>query len=805
MKDARARVGLAQSDWAHAPQPLTGTADPHLLDDHLQAVGDLAFRLAPGKLKRAAYLAGRWHDFGKRRLGFQSYIRNASGAEAHIEGRVPDREKTHSAAGALWAEKLLADDLGPRGRLISRAIQYVIAGHHAGLDNWFGGEAGGGLAARLASEDARREFDEARERSTPIDSPELTGGESELLELMSDERATLSPGRFALAVRMLFSALVDADFLDTEAYLDAARAELREGGAPLAELRAACDAHLGNLTRKAEDSSVNRARAAVLDACRRKSELPPGVFSLTVPTGGGKTLASLAFALHHAVLHGKERIVYAIPFTSIIEQTADVFRGVFSQLGPETVLEHHSNVESTPEHETPRSRLACENWDASLIVTTNVQLFESLFARRTSRCRKLHNLANSVIVLDEAQMLPVEYLQPIVDVLRYLVRDYGVTVLLCTATQPVLDRTPEAAAKRGLHRAIGQVTELVDDVPALYRALERVRVQMPESLDIPRSWEDLAEEVAVEPAVLAIVSRRADAAELYRLVRSHLTHDEAVRCWHLSGLMCPQHRSDVIVAVKNALAGRQREMRLHGRAESVRLISTQVVEAGVDIDFPIVYRALAGLDSLAQAAGRCNREGRLEGAGKFRVFVPPTEPPVGLLRQARDTCRAIWGDRPADPFALPLVSRYFERLYHDAASVDQKLICELLRLQVDRESLEVGLQFRDAAEEFRLIDNEDSAPVVVRYDSPSGGVDVASMLGVLSRDGPSRWLMRKLQRFTVTIPRYHLKRMMTAGDVIEIAACPGLFVQHAGVPMLYDPFLGLQVDAGPGDPAAYIC
>lgn len=791
------------ADWAHAP---LGREAPHLLDDHLRAVGQLAqqFSHTPA-LGTLANLAGIWHDLGKRRPGFQRYIRGAGGAGAHIEGRVSDADKTHSAAGALWAAKHLEQQLGRPGLLLSRLLQYVIAGHHAGLDNWHASDVSGtaGLAARLSSEAATRELQEAIDRSGSADllSPALPGATDLRSLAIAGERETQEPGRFALSVRMLFSALVDADFLDTEAYLDPGRAAHRGGLRDLWPLRAELNAKLASIGR--QDTPVNRARAGILAQCRAKALLAPGVFSLTVPTGGGKTLSSLAFALDHAVRHGRQRVIYAIPYTSIIEQTADVFRSVFRALGDNVVIEHHSNAESEPEAETARSRLACENWDAPLVVTTNAQLFESLFARKTSRCRKLHRLANSVIVLDEAQLLPIDFLQPVVDVLRYLVRDFGATVLLCTATQPALNTEPNRADPRhGLRRGIGPVTEIIDDVPGLYRGLERVRVRLPPSLELPRAWPELADEIAQHDAVLAIVSRRADAAELYRLIKART---DGAGCWHLSALMCAQHRSDAINEIKRALKTRREAMAEGRPAMPLRVVSTQVVEAGVDLDFPVVYRAMAGLDSIAQAAGRCNREGLLPEPGQVHVFVPPTKPPPGLLTVARDTCKAVWHDIPEQPFALGLIERYFRRLYHDAPSTDRHAICEQLTLRPDAKANSLPIRFRDAADGFKLIDDKDAATVLVRYCGPRARDDVNALIGLLERDGPSRWLLRKLQRYGVTIYSHDIRRLLAAGDITEIATCPGLYVQREGWDGFYDPVMGARVDAGPGDPASYFC
>ena len=758
----------------------------------------MAEGFAPSGATDLCRLAGLWHDLGKRRPGFQQYIRAAGGSDAHIE-RVQDHLKTHSAAGALWAERHLTKTFGARGQLASRVLQYVIAGHHAGLDDWEGG-----LAKRLSSSEALQELEESIAKEWHADL--LSGGNPNIdlgtMPIHRDERE--APGRFALWTRMVFSALVDADFLDTEEYMDPERSNQRASTSSdnLSLLRDSLTAQLDRLAGRAADTAVNRARSSVLLECRKKADLAPGIFSLTVPTGGGKTLSSLAFALEHGVRYGKRRVIYAIPYTSIIEQTADVFRSAFADLVDDPVLEHHSNAESDPERETPRSRLASENWDAPLIVTTNVQFFESLFARRTSRCRKLHNIINSVVVLDEAQLLPVEYLQPIVDVLRYLVQDHGVTILLCTATQPGLNGGGHSIPGRGLRRGLGTVTEIVDDVPRLYEALARVRVQLPVSLEMPRDWSDIADEISAHSASLSIVSRRADAATLYALVRERAGGDAG--CWHLSGLMCPQHRSDTIASIKAGLDARRFALEHGTEPDPVRVVSTQLVEAGVDLDFPVVYRALAGLDSVAQAAGRCNREGKLPGLGAVHVFVPPTEPPRGLLRLARDHCRVVWRDRPDNPFALPLIAEYFRRLYGDAPSTDRKAICDMLKLEVDAATRGLSVQFRSASDAFQLIDDQESATVIVRYRSPSSNEDVNGLIGVLQRDGPSRWLMRKLQRYGVTIYRHQIARLLAAGDIQEIATTPGLYVQTEGWDGFYDPVLGARVDSAPGDPANYV-
>lgn len=782
----------------------------HALYAHLHAVAHLASDFAPSGSAALAELAGRWHDLGKYRPGFQRYIRSVHAADAHIEHPVRDSEKSHSAAGALWAWEALGHSGGPAEKIGARVLQYLIAGHHAGLDNWnAGGDHGTGLAHRMASALAATELTESRQAPPPADilsATTVTPLNSKVWPLGNENT---DPGRFALWVRMLFSALVDADFLDTEAFLNPEQAAQRIGQPSMAQLQAACVAYLDTLAQRTAaaglaDTPVNRQRTEVLRQCRAKAALPPGVFSLTVPTGGGKTLSSLAFALAHAQTHGLRRVVMAIPFTSIIEQTAEVFRQVFDPLAAQgfddVVVEHHSNADSADGRETARSRLACENWDAPLIVTTNVQLFESLFARRTSRCRKLHNLQGSVIVLDEAQTLPPEFLQPVVDVLRYLVRDYGVTVLLCTATQPVLSHSTSHNPKRGLQRGLTAqgvpVTEIITDRTALYAALERVEVRLPADLHQPTPWPELADELAQEEAVLAIVSRRADARELYQLLKARCGE---VGLWHLSALMCPQHRSDALGQIKAALQVRREALARGEPALPVRVVATNLVEAGVDVDFPVVYRALAGLDAIAQAAGRCNREGRLAGLGQVRVFVPPTPAPPGLMRLARDSCKKVWADFPAQPLALPLIERYFRHLYHDS-DLDKKNIVKALQMECDRSQQTLAVRFHDAAKAFKLIDDKDGATVLVRYASPNAREDINALIGLLERDGPNRWLMRKLQRYTVTIYQHQLADLVKSGDIRELPGCPGLYAQLEDWDAFYDPVLGARVDSAPGDP-----
>lgn len=752
----------------------------HLLAAHLQCVAAKAadfsavFESATAT-QRWAYLAGLWHDLGKYRPGFQRYVAQADNPDAHIEGKVGGREKTHSAAGALWAMQTLKKSHGPKGEMAARVLAYLIASHHAGLYDWESTLKTPGLSQRLSEDDCKTELQEARDAHPPESI--LSHG-----DFVPDLRGI--PGGsagFALWVRMLFSCLVDADFLDTEAHFDAGKPARRDGFPTLAQMQTTFDAHMATKAAAADaTSAVNPLRADVLRQCRDKAALPAGFFSLTVPTGGGKTLSSLAFALKHAQTHGKSRVIYAIPYTSIIEQTAEVFRTVFKDLGDEILIEHHSQADAADKDETARSRLACENWDAPLIVTTNVQLFESLFAAKTSRCRKLHNLVGSVIVLDEAQQLPPEFLQPILDVLNLLVKHYGVTVVLCTATQPALNTTNYFDADKNL-RGLEQVREIIDDPDALFKGLDRVDVQLPEDWNISTPWADIAEQLTQEDCVLAIVSTRKAARELHRMLPSGTLH--------LSALMCGAHRKAVIEQIKARLKAKREGT----DREPLRVVSTQLVEAGVDIDFPVVYRALAGLDSIAQAAGRCNREGQLKGKGRVVVFVPPELAPPGHLRKAAQACTKTLHGQQADPLARALFATYF-RDFYSKVELDSKGVCKLLTMNPKT----LGVQFRSAAEAFRLIDDQDSATVVVRYAPDCEKLN--TLLATLTSKGPKRGLMRQLQRYTVSIHKRVADKMLTQGSLT--LPMPGLYVQ-VNADNLYDPTLGLKLESDLYDPSKF--
>ncbi|HLZ71307.1 MAG TPA: CRISPR-associated endonuclease Cas3'' [Dehalococcoidia bacterium] len=694
--------------YAHSANP---AGEWHLLEDHLRDTAQRAagFAGAFGAAELARCL-GLWHDLGKFHPDWQQYLLSCE-RDPKLRGHGPD----HKRAGSRFAMERLG--------LPAMAIQ----GHHAGMKSPTTFEAWLNDPQTLAA------VDQALRRAR-----------AELLEL--GEQTELAFPAFAqrralageLFLRMLFSCLVDADFLDTERHFNETKAEVRGADVAPGALFEQLQGDQGRRFAGAPGTALNRARQEIYDHCLEAAAQPPGLFRLAVPTGGGKTRSGMAFALRHAALHGLERVIVAVPFITITEQTSTVYREIFGDDAERpVVLEHHSGaLRQTGEADAvPRaelwSRLSSENWDAPIVVTTTVQLFESLFAAGPRACRKVHRLAKSVIVLDEAQSLPPGLLTPILDALQELCANYGTTVVVSTATQPAFETIP-------VFRAM-QAREIVPQPERHFSTLKRVKYDL--RLDEALSWDDVAVLMRAEPRALAVVNTKRDALALLDAL-----HDpEAL---HLSTLLCGAHRRAVIEEVKRRQAA----------GEPCRLVATQVVEAGVDLDFPLVLRALGPLDAIVQAAGRCNREGHLA-EGRVIVFRPAEGGlPPGPYTTATEISQAVLATPDADPDDPRAPQAYFRELFR--------------RLNTDREAIQKlrdGFDFDEVARRFRMIDESTFSVVIDKYGSPNARREVQRELARLRRGGAGlRQALRALQPFLVSVRERDAKRYEREGLIVPV-------------------------------------
>ena len=671
-------AALEQDVLAHLDQK----GRTHSLIDHLLGTAELAVKFAAAfDSSEWAELAALLHDFGKSNPMFQRRLYDDS------------IKVQHAFVGTRKAMQL-GEQYIP--------IAMAISGHHGGLKNL-------------------SDFKQAiHEQSKQAD--QLLANASDLFQLIQ-AKANLKwptwlipndPRQIEFWSRMLFSCLVDADFLDTERFFNPEQSQERIFELPVESLEQSLNSYLKELQEGASDTAMNRLRASILQDCKNAAALPRGFFSLAVPTGGGKTLSSMAFALRHSLIHELDRVIVVIPYTSIIEQTADIYRRVF---GGDSIIEHHSNL--IADEESSYNHLASENWDARVVVTTSVQFFESLFANKTSRCRKLHNIARSVILFDEVQTFPPSLLESILDGLKTLVGNYGASVVFCTATQPAFHR-----------QGVEGIREIIPKPEVLFRQTEsRVTVHWPDSLDEPTPWSELAKQICSYPQAIAIVHKRDDAKKLTKELDSLKDDADTI---HLSASMCAAHRLEVIARIKDCLRA----------GEPLHVVSTQLVEAGVDIDFPVVFRALAGMESMAQASGRCNREGLLD-HGEFFVFVPDSKPPVGVLQRgekiASGMIRAATG---FNLFEQKVYEDYFRRFYH-ASDLDAKQI----------QKLRAKLEFAEVANRFQMIDDQWSASVIVPFD---GGLEkIRALIEKIDSGAPIPWRreLRALQRYSVSISK----------------------------------------------------
>ena len=633
-------------------------------------------------------LLAQLHDAGKAQPAFQRYILGKS-----------DQKAPHSAAGALLATQLLPSL--PKGHPLKRTriaqlLAYAISGHHRGLYDY------GELENKLKDIDTKDRCKKLEgvlsELMSEVQNWVKEHGvrtEAYLRKLAS--RVEEEEQAQAL-IRLLFSCLVDADFLDTEAFVDKERKgrrhEATSGYAPLEILRDRLTKHMEGFS---TEGKINEARRAFLNQCRAHGRTcPKGYYSLFLPTGGGKTLSSIAWALETALKYEAKRIIYVIPYTSIITQTAGIFREIF---GEENVLEHHSDIsfsgdEASQEAERyERTRLLAENWDAPIIVTTNVQFFESLFSHKVSRSRKVHSIANSVVVFDEVQMFPTEFLHPMLRLLEDLKGIYGTQLLFCSATLPPFDKDHSSTFKKvnDFHQLSNAIQPIVPEDPELFKIFDRVVYHLEEK---EYTTKELAEELAQHDSALCIVNSRRDASQLYHALLEE--GKEAQDVIHLSRNMCSAHLKEHIAEVRQRLKA----------SIPTLVISTQLIEAGVDIDLPIVYRAMSGLDSIVQAGGRCNREGKLPVPGEVHVFsLSDGGKAVKAIAQGQNATRFLLDNhkehtRPSIP--LELIEAYYDRYYASIKSFDEKNIKEDL---YSEECEDWKFDFEKASEKFKLIED----------------------------------------------------------------------------------------------------
>ena len=695
-------------------------------DEHQNGVAELASRFASDfGMGEWGRVLGLLHDKGKEQEGFQRYIKKESGYQPEIKA-----EKTpHAYVGAVLAKQQFPKAFP----LLSNAI----AGHHRGLYDF------GSLKTQLA-QDMPTDVNTTATNAT-LNIPNKS------IQIKTD---------FHHLQRMLFSCLVDADRLDTEAFMSPDQALLRKNKTSLEQLYEKLMAHLESLNVSSDDTEVNRVRRYVQQQCMEKSNGDIDFYSLTVPTGGGKTLASVLWALGHAIKNRLHRIIIAIPYTSIIVQTAATLKAIF---GEENVLEHHSNVneENIDDSELVKKyQLATENWDYPIVVTTNVQLFESLFSNIPSACRKLHNIVKSVLVLDEVQTLPLQFLQPIVDTFKTLNRVFSTSVLFTTASQPTLEGTIRGVMT--VFEALPKIHEIIPESAALHQKLRRVELDIN---DLPQSYDEVAAAIMQHPRVLCIVNTRHDARELYK----RLPKDEGI-CLHLSRMMCPEHVRHTIQMLKEALKDE--------RNTFIRVVSTQLIEAGVDIDFPVVYRQEAGLDSILQAAGRCNREG-LHKLGIAHVFSLQKEHtlPIGFITQTNNARLNMVGQ--SDWFSPEAMREYYRQLYSRIDSFDA-IVFDKVKYSMRELLYKQDAEFEQAAYCFRLIDDKTTA-VVVNWQ---GSI---ALVEKLKREGVTYQLLKMLLQYSVNVRKSDMKLLLQAGAVEEVKE--GIFV--VGNSAFYDDKVGL--------------
>lgn len=706
-----------------------------LLRKHLENTGNLASSFAQKfNAEELAYICGILHDIGKYSKEFQNRI---NGSKIKVD---------HSTAGAQLAKE--------KYEQIWMILGYAIMGHHGGIPNC-GNKIDNDESSTLYGR-SKKEIKDYSAYASEMEMPVLNVSKIKKLNKSVDRYFSLY-----LLIKMIHSTLVDADFIDTRNFM---QGKTHNEFDSIEELLELLNKYIINM--KASDTELNIKRKEIQNECKLAANNKPGIFSLTVPTGGGKTISSLVFALNHAKTNNLDRVIYVVPYTSIIEQNAQIFKEI---LGEQNVLEHHSNFDfksSSDQNENKLERiykLSSENWDIPIIVTTNVQFFESFFSNKPSKCRKLHNISKSVIVLDEAQMIPLDYMKVCLDLLVDLPINFNSTVVMCTATQPEI---------KNILPAHIEIKEICDNNKELYDFFKRNYIEKIGK----KNDDELVELLLKHESFLCIVNTRKDAFEMYKKIKSECGNEDDV--YHLSTLMAPKDRKNVLGKIKQNLKNNL----------PCKVISTQLIEAGVDVDFPVVFRSMAGLDSIIQAAGRCNREGKLN-SGKVYVFEPEKTNIKNHTLQRSITCTNSIFREFKDVLEIEAIKKYFEDLYElegdglDSYEIEKKII----------ESKQCNYNFADIANEFKLIDDNKN-DLIIPFDEVG-----QTLVETLEKEIFINNTLRKLQTYTVSIYESEFMKLCGANKIkvvngASVLSDLGMYKEDTGLDVSTEFGIGIFFD-----------